>query len=105
MDDVAGLMRTAVETLDALAKAVSGDDALPSEMVRLSVAVSAARGELYQALIAGGWTAPGGVLEGIALDGRLAVEGTGSSYDDRAERDDLRRSNGPDAAAGPAWGR
>ena len=105
MDDVAGLMRTAVETLDALAKAVSGDDALPSEMVRLSDAVSAARGELYQALIANGWTAPGGVLQGIALDDRLAVEGTGSSYDDRAGPDHLVRSGGSDGAATPAWGR
>ncbi len=84
LDDVAELMRRAVETLDELGKAVADHVALPSEMVRLAESVSTARRELYAGLISAGWVAPDGTLGGMDLDERLTREGLGTHYDGRA---------------------
>jgi len=76
------LMRHAVRALDELAAAVDarGTD-LPSQVVGLAEAVSTARRQLYAELIRQGWTPPGTVRSGIALDGRLLREPLGSGYD------------------------
>lgn len=87
LDDVAELMRRAVETLDELAKAVADHHALPSEMVRLAESVSTARRELYQGLIHAGWVAPTGTEDGMSLDERLTHEGIGTSFDGASAAD------------------
>ncbi|MDP9101488.1 MAG: hypothetical protein M3N21_05005 [Actinomycetota bacterium] len=79
--DLAELMRQAVEALDHLGKAVAGQDALPSDMVVLAESVSTARRELYAGLIHSGWIAPGGVLAGIRVDEELVAQHLGRAYD------------------------
>ena len=81
-EDIEDLMRHAVDALDSLAKAVVGEDALPSEMVRLAECVSTARRDLYSCLIQGGWVAPGDVLSGMGTDRALLREGLGRAFDD-----------------------
>ena len=74
---------TAAVTVNDAALVLRSTDA-PANAVELanslstSVAVSAARGALYEVLIAEGWTPPAHATAGMLQDQHLRHEGTGS---------------------------
>jgi hypothetical protein len=71
----------ATALVGALADADADGSASPRAAVAAADSVSNGRRILYQCLIDLRWVPPPGVLEGMALDSRLAREGLGAGYD------------------------